>query len=56
MTLFLVLALGIFFAGLVAWQQTHPLPDPILVKNEIILPKGSGEYMEVRHIIVRGTN
>ena len=56
MTFFLFLALGIFLAGLVVWQQPQPLTDPALVKNEIILPKGSGEYMEVRHIVVRGTN
>ena len=27
-----------------------------LVKDEIILPRGPGEYMEVRHIILKGTN
>ena len=56
MTLFLLLALGIFLAGLAVWQQQPPLPEPALVKNEVILPKGDGEYMEVRHIVVRGTN
>ncbi|MDO8872983.1 MAG: hypothetical protein Q7V05_09680 [Methanoregula sp.] len=56
MILFLVLSLGIFLAGLTVWQQTQPFTNTALVKNEVILPKRSGEYMEVRHIVVRGTN
>ena len=56
MILFLLLALGIFLVGLAVWQQQPPLPETTLVKNEIILPKGAGEYMEVRHIVVKGTN
>ena len=30
--------------------------QPVVVKNELILPKGPGEYMEVRHIVLSGSN
>jgi len=29
---------------------------PVVVKNEVILPRGPGQYMEVRHIVLRGSN
>ncbi len=33
-----------------------PKPDPVILKNEVILQKGPGEYMEVRHIVLKGSN
>ena len=44
-----VLGLGIFL-------QAQSPRNPVVVTNEVILPKGSGDYMEVRHIVLRGTN
>lgn len=44
-----VLGLGIFLLA----QSPR---NPVVVTNEVILPKGSGDYMEVRHIVLRGTN
>ena len=29
---------------------------PVVVKNEVILPRGPGQYMEVRHIVLRGSS
>jgi len=33
-----------------------PKPDPVILKNELILQKGPGEYVEVRHIVLKGSN
>ena len=41
-----VLGLGIFL-------QVQSTRNPIVVTNEVILPKGPGNYMEVRHIVLR---
>ncbi|MBN1527145.1 MAG: linear amide C-N hydrolase [Candidatus Omnitrophica bacterium] len=30
--------------------------DPAILKNEIVLKSGPGAYMEVRHIVLKGTN
>lgn len=36
--------------------DTQSVQKSVVVKNEIILPRGPGEHMEVRHIILKGTN
>jgi hypothetical protein len=33
-----------------------PEPNPAILKNEIILKKGPGSYMQARHIVLKGTN
>jgi len=43
-------AVSVFAADLQSTQKSA------LVKDEIILPRGPGEYMEIRHIIFKGTN
>jgi len=43
----------IAFAGVLL---AAPKPSPVIVKNEVILQKGPGEYMEVRHIVLKGSN
>ncbi len=34
----------------------RPKPHPAIVKNEIILHKGLNKYMQVRHIVLKGSN
>jgi predicted choloylglycine hydrolase len=44
-----VLGLGIFL-------QAQSPRNPVVVTNDVILPKGPGDYMEVRYIVIKGTN
>lgn len=43
----------IAFAGAVTAGQD---PDSVIVKNEVVLKKGPDTYMEVRHIVLKGSN
>ncbi len=44
------------FSVSVSAADMRPAQKSTVVKNEIILPRGPGEHMEVRHIILKGTN
>jgi len=50
-----VLAIAVFPA-LAFTQDTPPAQKSALIEDEIILARGPGEHMEVRHIILKGTN
>jgi len=56
MVIGIILVLMISVLGLGIYLNVQPPRNPVIVTNEIILPKGSGDYMEVRHIVLRGTN
>ncbi len=56
MALLFLLFIVIFGIILMAWSQVSPPKNPVIVKDDIILEKGPNDYMEVRHIVVRGTN
>jgi predicted choloylglycine hydrolase len=50
------LIITVIFLAITAVFLTQPSHPPVIVKNEVVLPRGPGEYMEVRHIVVLGTN
>jgi len=56
MVIGVILIVIISILGLGIFLQVQPARNPVIVTNEVVMPKGPGEYMEVRHIIVKGTN
>ena len=48
-------AVSVFLVSVFA-QDIRPAHKSALIKDEIILPRGPGEHMEIRHIIFKGTN
>ncbi|MDD5085808.1 MAG: C45 family autoproteolytic acyltransferase/hydrolase [Candidatus Omnitrophica bacterium] len=55
-SVFVVTAVVAAFLASAFAEDIQPAQKSALVKDEIILPRGPGEYMEVRHIILKGTN
>jgi len=37
-------------------NKTRPVSSPAIVKNEIVLHQEKGRYMQVRHIVLKGSN
>ena len=35
---------------------SRPKPNPVIIKNEIVLQNEKDDYMQVRHIVVKGSN
>jgi predicted choloylglycine hydrolase len=56
MALVFLLFIVMFGVVLMAYSQLPQSKNPVIVKDDVILEKGPGDYMEVRHIVVRGTN
>lgn len=53
--LFGLLFIACFISGFVACALAENA-NPVIVTNEVILPKEPDTYLEVRHIVLRGTN
>jgi len=49
----LMVSVSIVAVSAIAFGQTS---SPVIVRNEVLLAKESGTYMEVRHIVLRGSN
>ena len=45
--------IAIVVVGVIA---SRPKPNPVIIKNEIVLQNEKDDYMQVRHIVVRGSN
>jgi predicted choloylglycine hydrolase len=52
----ILLVLMVLLLAVAAVSWVRPSHHSALVKNEVLLPRGPDEYMEVRHIVVQGTN
>lgn len=48
--------IAVFSTSVFAKDDMQSAQKSTVVKNEIILPRGPGEHMEVRHIILKGTH
>jgi len=49
----LIVSVSIVVLSAIAFGQTS---SPVIVTNEVVLAKEPGTYMEVRHIVLRGSN